>query len=300
MIKAILRLSILSISITCIMHAQNVQANKNPAGIPLGSPEKPFVAFANFSAVQCSAMPTEAQATATLSTYYVLDTDVAGSLGIHWIGTVSGTGEAKDVVLVREFRRYASCEATDGSGTVEYGQVLRATVLVTANDLSAEVNFAIVAASATLKKRSSQVLIENSGFIDPQVNVAAQEAMSAVAESGLTVVTFSKFTEKLEVAFSAAQKSPLASPLQKVAFVPQTDQTSVLKSVATAFGLQCLSEKQSCAEAMAHFPVRGQESDAAIRDIYNLVTNSCGTVSDIQKAQAQAMLGKIRVQPKCH
>jgi hypothetical protein len=37
--------------------------------------------------------------------------------------------------------------------------------------------------------------------------------VAAVASSGLTVVTFSKFSEKLEAAFSAVQNSNLAAPL---------------------------------------------------------------------------------------
>jgi hypothetical protein len=236
----------------------------------------------------------------TINTYYLLDTDLAGELGIHWIGVVNTTAEAKDIILVRAFRKYAACDATDGSGVVHYGRAVRAAVLVAERDVSVDVNFAVVAASATLRTRSAQVTIENTGFADPQVNVLAQDALPTVAASGLNVGTFSKFSEKLEAAVSAAQTSTLSPPLRKLAFVPKTDDVATLRSLATTFGLQCLSEGLRCAEAKIRFPFKGAESDAAINDTYILLTNSCDTVTQIQRLEAQSMLGSIRAQPKCH
>lgn len=295
------RLTIFLVLVTnCALLAQGIKTNEHAIGIPLGKPAAGFTALENVGTAQCSAAPAASDATSVIDSYYSLDSDLAGKVGIHFIGSANASAEAHDVVLVREFRKYASCDANDGSGVVQYGHALRATVLIAATDLSGDLNFAVVAASSTLKNRSARVLIENTGFTDSQVNTSAQEAMSAVASSGLTVVTFSKFSEKLEAAFSAVQNSKMATPLQKIAFVPKSDPTTTLRSIATTFGLQCLSEARPCAEAMARFPNRGSESDAAIRDIYTTVTNSCATVTDIQKLQAQTMLGGIRVQPKCH
>jgi hypothetical protein len=288
------------ICICSFVQAQNPQSNASAIGIPLGRVERADASYAKLANLQCATVPNESQATSTILSYYVLDTDFAAKVGIQFVGTATGTAELRDVVLVRERRKYASCETTDGSGTLQYGHALRATVLVTARDLSVDVNFAIVAASATLKNRSAQVLIQNTGFADPAVDRLSQEAMSTVAATGLNVVTFSKFSEKLEAAYSAAVGSVLSAPLEKLAFVPKTDSATTSRSLATAFGLQCLSEGRTCAEAMAQFPARGQDSDNAIRDIYGLVTNSCGTVNPIQRLQAQTILGSIRVQPRCH
>src|ERR1035441_238844 len=115
----------------CLLGAAMLQAQQGPAPNGIGIPypkaqpghPKPMAAF---DSLQCAAIPTAV--TASMNKYYYLTTDIAGKLGINWIGSVNASAESQQVVLIREMRRYAQCATTDGSGQLQYGAALRATV----------------------------------------------------------------------------------------------------------------------------------------------------------------------------
>lgn len=281
-----------------VVTAGMAQEQGDVIGIPLGKPAADATAFTALTATTCAAVPTTAPS--SFNQYYYLDTDVASKLGIQWIGSATGSGELKQVVLVRELRRFGSCDATDGSGVIQYGQALRATVLVTSADLSAGLNFAIVAASATLRKQSASVMIENTGFSNPDVDSSAQKAMQDVAATGLTVVSFAKFSEDIEKAFAAATTSALASPYSKLAYVPNVDTASISTSVASTFAVACMAKGWACVDAKRMFPGQNAATDGAIERVYQTLTGACANVSDIQKANAQTLLAGMNIKPGCH
>jgi hypothetical protein len=266
-------------------------------GVPLPKIHPGGGRIAAFSNLQCSSVPTTAPA--SFDKYYYLTTDLAGKLGITFTGSASATGGSQQVVLIREFRKYGQCPTTDGSGQLQYGAALRATVLISSDNLQAGLNFAVVAASATLTRQSASVLVENIGFSDPSVTTKMQVAMQDVASTGLTVQNFGDFSRDLEATITAAGGSPITSPYERLAFVPNTP-TNVSGSVATTFGLSCMAKGWGCGDAQSMFPQRDADSDAAIQQLYNGLTNSCAGVNDVQKAQALSLLSGISTVPECH
>jgi hypothetical protein len=269
-------------------------AAKNQLGVPV---PKPNVAALN--ALQCTTLPTST--TASFDKYYYLTTDLAGQLGINWVVSASTSATSQQVVLIREYRKYGTCPTTDGSGDLQYGAAVRATVQVSADTLKAGLNFAVVAASATLNNQAASVLIENIGFNDASLDTKIQAAMQDVASTGLTVTTFATFSKDLETAISEAvstTSSQIATPYQKLAFVPNTPDTAST-SVATTFGLSCMAKGWGCADAQSMFPNRSADSDSAIQQIYTTITNGCAGVSDVQKATAQSVLSGIQTVPTC-
>lgn len=312
--------AIIGIATFC-SHAPCARAQKdttsNAIGIPLWKANKPRnnsmraqVALAPLqqsptiaatSTLQCASVPTSI--TSSFNKYYYLSTDVAAQLGVNWIGTVTATGDAQQVVLIREYRRYAQCPTTDGSGELQYGAAMRATVLVSADSLQAGVNFAVVAASATLKSQSASVLIEDIGFNDPKLDPLSQTAMLDVAGTGLTVSNFGVFNKDLEAAMTeagSATSTQIVTPYQRLAFFPNTDPTQISNSVATTFGLSCMAKGWGCVDAQSKFPGRNADSDAAIQQVYTTITSGCSGVNDIQKASAQSLLAGIATAPTCH
>jgi hypothetical protein len=190
---------------------------------------------------------------------------------------------------------------TDGSGQLEYGAALRATVQVSAESLQAGLSFAVVAANATLKNQNAQVFIENIGFNDSSLDPKINAAMADVASTGLNVQTFGTFSKDLEAAITEATSAQLLSPLQKLAFVPTNLSSSTLtNSVASTFGLSCMAKGWGCIDAQGMFPGRNADTDSAIQQIYISITNSCGGVNDVQKATAQSVLAGIATAPTCH
>lgn len=272
-----------------------------PAGVPAqqaGVAQQATLPMQAISSLQCSAVPTST--TASFDKYYYLTTDIAGQLGINWIGSVNATAESQQVVLLREYRKYAQCPTTDGSGQLQYGAAFRATVLVSADNLQAGLNFAVVAASATLKSQSSSVLIEDIGFNDSQLDTKAQTAMQDVAATGLTVLTFGAFNKDLEAALTEATTASIISPYQRVAFVPNQNTIDLTNSVATSFGLSCMAKGWGCVDAQSMFPGRDANSDAAIQQLYAKLTNGCAGVNNVQQANAQNLLSGIATVPACH
>jgi hypothetical protein len=250
--------------------------------------------------LQCSTVPTAT--TSSFEKYYYLTTDIAGQLGINWIGSVNASVGSQQVVLIREYRKYAQCATTDGSGVLQYGAAVRATVQVSADSLQAGLNFAVVAASATLKSQSASVLIENIGFTDPALETKIQAAMQDVASTGLTVDKFGDFNKDLEAALTEAASSnaQISSPYQRLAFVPNLNTATMSESMMTAFGLSCMAKGWGCADAQRMFPNRNADSDAAIQQLYTNLANSCAGVSPLQEATAQALLSGIATVPTCH
>jgi hypothetical protein len=286
------------------------QTSRNQIGLPLPKPhhigaqaaQPPNITpFTAVNALQCQTVPTST--TASFDKYYYLSTDVAGQLGINWIATASASATGQQVVLIREYRKYGTCPTTDGSGDLQYGAAVRATVQVSSDSIKAGLNFAVVAASATLNNQAASVLIENIGFTDATLDGKIQAAMQDVSSTGLTVTTFATFSKDLEVAISEATgttATQIATPYQKLAFVPNTPVNSIANSVETTFGLSCMAKGWGCADAQNMFPDRTADSDAAIQQAYSTITGSCAGVNDVQKATAQSFLSGIQTAPTCH
>jgi hypothetical protein len=202
--------------------------------------------------------------------YTTMDTEVAAQLKITYIGTGSASVDRKMKVFMREFRKYADCELSNGKGTVRYGAVLRATVLIDEDDVKSEVNFPMVAASATLKHHTAQVHISAAGF-DPveQIGIddAGQKAMAAT-KGGLNVSTFADFADLLEKAIGLAIKAKVALPLTRIGFEPRQS-PELIESVARAFAVSCAAEGRGADDAIAAFPKRDASIEQAIRDVYD-------------------------------
>jgi hypothetical protein len=249
---------------------------------------------------QCTTVPTST--TASFDKYYYLSTDVAGQLGINWIVSASTSASDQQVVLIREYRKYGTCPTTDGSGDLQYGATVRATVQVSTDSLKAGLNFAVVAASATLNNQSASVLIEDIGFNDASLDTKIQTAMQDVSSTGLTVTTFGTFSKDLEAAITeaaATTASQIATPYQKLAFVPNTSTNSISTSVTTTFGLSCMAKGWGCMDAQNKVPNRTANTDAAVQQVYTTITGACAGVNDLQKATAQSLLAGIQTVPTC-
>jgi hypothetical protein len=294
--------------ISSYLHPYAMGQTSNQVGLPLPRPHHiganagqipTITPFTTVNGLQCTTIPTST--TASFEKYYYLSTDVAGQLGITWIASASASATEQQVVLIREYRKYGTCPTTDGSGDLQYGATVRATVQVSTDTLKAGLNFAVVAASATLNNQSASVFIENIGFNDASLDTKIQAAIQDVSSTGLNVTTFGTFSKDLEAAISEATgtTAQIATPYQKLAFVPNTPTNGISNSVTTTFGLSCMAKGWGCMDTQNMVPNRTANTDAAIQQVYTTITGACAGVDDLQKANAQSLLAGIQTVPAC-
>jgi hypothetical protein len=218
-------------------------------------------------------------------------------LGINYLGTGNLDVDKKMKVFVRQYAKYGECESTDGKATLRYGASWCATVVIDEADASGKVNFAIVAASATLKSLSVQVSITHSGFAPDDrlaIDQASQAAMEATA-AGLNVSSFVKFSEQVEKAVQAAMKAKVVAPLHYLGYeLHKSDE--LLDSVARTFALSYIARGVGCLESIADFPVKNPRTEKVIRDTYvSLSSTPCSAEDKTTQLAAQRLLGGIKV-----
>ncbi|MGA2851171.1 MAG: hypothetical protein ABSE46_19375 [Terracidiphilus sp.] len=248
---------------------------------------------ARATAPQCTAVPTDTPKVSNSS--YTLDTEQAGKLGISYLGTGDASIDHKMKVFVREYAKYNTCEATDGKSTLQYGAVWRATVLIDETDATGKVNFAVVAASATLKNVSVQVTVSHQGFANQvPIDVAGQAAMQATAQ-GLNVASFVKFSEEVEKAISAVIQSPVATPLQLIG-TRSNEAEILLDSVVRTFALSYIAAGKGCLEPIADFPVKSKRVERIIRETYDqLSPTPCDASNQVTRLNAKQLLNGLKV-----
>lgn len=244
----------------------------------------------------CSTIPTSP--TRTFNGSYTLDTDAAGKLSVNYIGTGSVAVDQTMRVFVREYSKLATCDATDGTGTLVYGAWWRATVLVKTTDVQANLSFAVVAASATLNNQTTQVLIEHQGFVNQQqIDTADQVAMKDAA-NGLTVVTYAKFADDIENAANAVVASSTVTPLP-FAGTTSTVMHELGKTIASAFALTYIAQGRGCLDAIGDLKDKSADAGLTIRATYRMLTNTdCDASDQIAQVTAKRILNGIEIKQK--
>jgi hypothetical protein len=242
---------------------------------------------------QCAAVPTSTPKTANTS--YSLDTEQAGKVGINYIGTGDLEVDKKMKVFIREYAKYDTCESTDGEATLQYGAFWRATVLIDESDATGKLNFAIVAASATLKNVTVQVSVNHQGFADQKaIDEAGQGAMEDTAQ-GLNVASFVKFSQDVEKAIRAVIQSSVTTPLQLIGIKPH-DSEILLESVVRTFALSYIARGKKCLDPISDCPVKGDKIEKIIRGTYDSLSSRPCDASDVMtQLAAQRLLNGIKV-----
>lgn len=243
----------------------------------------------------CSEIPKEM--TSVTNRSYILEQQQAIDLNITFSGSTSVAVKRSQKIFVREISRFALCDAKDDSAVLHYGAVWRATVSIDDEDASANINFAVVAASATLRNSSVRVEIENRGFSDSGVNAAGQAAMKTV-EGGLNVQSFSKFSDAIETTIGSVLASPVEKPLL-IGVSPKHGSNLVI-AVATVFALSCYSDHKSLDDAIRELPADTPSETEAIKRTYAELdrTGGVGVNTELRRQIANNLLHARRLKKR--
>jgi hypothetical protein len=106
-------------------------------------------AFVSRSGLDCSQKPTQDEINTANLIYqdYYMSAKRAASIGIP---IVNASGESDYLVIVRDYRRFKPCTATDGKTIIHYGQVIRAVIELTDYKADVRLTLASIAANATI------------------------------------------------------------------------------------------------------------------------------------------------------
>ena len=264
---------------------------------------KPAIAVRNFAFAtpqSCATVPQASAAKAFYDHALYMTQDIAASLKITWIATGNLEADKNSLVFVRDYAKFARCRATDNTGSVLYGSRLLSTVLVDQTDISGGANFAVAAASATVKGRSVQVSIDSGAFADSTVGQNATAAQNQTA-SGLNVDHYADFNKSMGAAYTAAQASDVAT-MEPIGFEPDIDITEMVKGLATTFALDRIVGGWGCDDAVKQFnqiftDKVGTLTESSIRSTYQQVAKGCSASSPLVKATANAILNGQRIVP---
>jgi hypothetical protein len=222
-------------------------------------------------------------------------------LKITYIGTANADADKSSKVFVREFSKFATCPAIDNSGTVLYGAALRATVLIDSTDASGSINFAVAAASATVKSRSVQVRVEGLGFQDSQIAVSSSQAQQ-ITSSGLKVENYADFNKALSDAFDRAVKSNIVA-MQIIGFTPNTNNDALFGGLSSTWALDRIAQGYGCNETIKDFnqafpQQQSQATTKTINDVYTSIASGCDASNPLIRAAADALINGYRLKRK--
>lgn len=265
--------------------------------------------FADNVNSNCTNLPTMEDATATDDNFYSMSVNDAASLKIQVpIVSAGVNGTKMSDIFMRQYKRYATCTAPDGT-ILEYGQAMRAVVRYDNTQVQGNASFPLVVANATISNQTTQIDIQNTGFIDNSVSTARAEAIASLTSGALTIDNYGTFMSKLNTAMSAADTTTNAITAgkrtgvePKVTLIGREiaiDGTQLPDSLAQAFAINYIAGGYGCMQAQDDYSKTDLHSRSVIQETYQSLTKNCGAPTPIDKLTASTMLhGMTITKPK--
>jgi len=222
----------------------------------------------------------------------VMSASRAAKLSINFYGSATGSFQSSDLVVVADTRRGDTCLARDGKTTLLYGQTTRVTVLLKQLQVDGQVNFAVVAANATMTGKSNFVEVDSFG-VPAEVQQELLKVKTVVSSGGLNVENFSRFSDQLNKTEALALTAPNGS-VERIAILDTLNESEFRRGIAATFALYYISQGKGCEVAIKDFKAKTPESKSGIQDTYDLVTNGC-VVSPSGRGKAGELLDKVSV-----
>jgi hypothetical protein len=212
---------------------------------------------------------------------------------VNFFGSHSGSYSGSDLVFVDDYMvAGAPCTALDGKTQLLYGQAARITFVMKSFKAAGSVNFAVVAANASVSGESNAIEVDSLGL--PASVKLALEDVKTTASGGLDVKNYTDFNNKVVIADKAAITDGPKGTVFLIGKVFPDNAMTV--AVARVFAMVSIRDTgEGCETAISKYPNITPEIETTIRDTYNSVTGGCGTNEDgINKAKAFLQPLKIK------
>jgi hypothetical protein len=249
-------------------------------------------AFRANTAVECSPKPTQNDVNTAELTYqdYYMSAKRAASLGIP---IVNASAQADYLVIVRDYRRFKACIATDNRTTLHYGQVIRAVIELTDYQADVKLSLATIAANATISGKQQYFYLYKSGWF----NGGADTILTQVSGKVYDVENYGLYQSVMPKLIDLL-KDPTTSFSPSVIFqVPPEDDPAFVMASARAYAFAQAKDGKSCQDASKKFandPARA----AAVVDAYAFLGKpNCTNENIVEpfKSKAATLLAGISV-----
>ena len=249
-------------------------------------------AFAPKNGLECSPIPTQDQVNTAILSYqdYYMSAKRAASIGIP---IVNASGEADYLVIVRDYRRFKPCTATDNKTTLHYGQVIRAVIELTEYKGDIKLSLPTIAANATISGKQQYFYLYKSGWF----NSGADDVLSQVSGKVFDVENYGLYQSVMpQLIALLKQPATIFSPSQIFQIPPDDDPAFVMAS-ARAYAFAQAKDGNSCQDASKKF-VNDQARAAAVVDAYAFLGKpNCTNEKIVEpwKSKAASLLAGISV-----
>jgi hypothetical protein len=222
----------------------------------------------------------------------MMSVSAAAKAGILGFG---GSGDAKTMVAVRDYAKTAQCTATDGKTTLLYGESVRTAIVIKNYNAAVNLNFAAIAANATLNNTSYDVSIETIGWNNPQ----AANLIATLAAKTLSVETYSDYNSVQSRLIALTTDPATTHTVTKLGVVSGAtgSDPDLIERVATAYALQSITDGKSCQQAKLGMKNANDFGTAAVSNIYSLFGGACDTqpLGKPERDRAAALLNGLKI-----
>jgi hypothetical protein len=249
-------------------------------------------AFAPRNALDCSQKPTQAEINTADLIYqdYYMSAKRAASIGIP---IVNASGESDYLVIVRDYRRFKPCTATDGKTIIHYGQVIRAVIELTDYKAEVKLTLASIAANATISGKQQYFYLYKSGWF----NSGADAVLTSVSGKVFDVENYGLYQSVMPKLIDLLKDAQTAFSPSQIFLVPPEDDPAYVMASARAYAFAQAKDGKSCQDASKKFATDPARA-AAVVDAYAFIGKPNCTNEKIvepQKSKAAALLGGLSV-----
>lgn len=248
--------------------------------------------LANPLAPQCTTPPTQTEVNTAQLSYqdYYMSAKRAASLQIP---VVNASGQSDFLVIVRDYKRYKPCTATDNKTVLQYGQVIRAVIELTSYQADVKLAVAMLAANATISGKQQYFYLYKDGWYNPGADGIIAEVSGKVFDVenyGL----YQGIMPRLIALLSQTTTTLTPAPIFRI---PPEDDENFVMAAARAYGFNQAKDGKSCQDAIKKFETDPARS-AAIVDAYSFLGKpNCTAEKTIEpeKSKAAGYLGGLSV-----
>lgn len=211
---------------------------------------------------QCSPIPTQAEINTAELHYqdYYMSAKRAASLNIF---IVNASGQQDFLVIIRDYKRFKECTATDNKTVLQYGQVIRAVIELTDYQADFKVSAAWLAANATLNGKQQYFYLYKSGWYHPK----ADGVITTVSGKVFDVENYGLYQGIMPQLIALLSDTGATLAPELIFRIPPEDDPNFVMASARAYAFAQAKDGKSCQDAVKKFATDPARS-AAVVDAY--------------------------------
>lgn len=196
-------------------------------------------------------------------------------------------------VYVRDYSRYKPCASSDGTSTLNYGQVIRSVIEIEDYDANTGISLASIAANGTLSNKKQSFYIYKDGISNPKID----KIISEVSGKVFNVENYTLYQQVMTKMIDILAEKETKWSVNKIGVVKKLDDDQFLSEAPiVAFTLSKIEKGKNCSDIKSSFGSNKNAIEMVERTFGALDINcSEQVISDEAKMKAKKLLQGIKV-----